>query len=250
MHLFSIGGFARRVAVSAVAAVLLVGSVAAVASAAVCTGTGYEEDGHELTAVLVNPAAPVTGAVEAIGCDIGVYYDSTHSGSVTGATITGARYYGVLVNGGTVDVTNSQIRFIGDGGNSGAQHGDAIAYRNGATGTISGNTVRDYQKTGILVTTGSSAQVLNNTVTGAGMIDYIAQNGIQISYGATAKVVGNNVSGNWYTPKSYVACGLLIYRAGGVGASKGGIAFIKAENNFHDNEVDICNFGKGGAFRD
>jgi hypothetical protein len=41
----------------------------------------------------------------------------------------------------------------------------------------------------------------------------------------------------------------LIYKAGGVsGASKAGVAYIKADNNFHNNETNICNFGKGGGF--
>jgi len=44
------------------------------------------------------------------------------------------------------------------------------------------------------------------------------------------------------------ACGLLIYKAGGVSASKNGVSSLKADNNVHDNETDICNFGKGGGF--
>jgi hypothetical protein len=80
--------------------------------------------------------------------------------------------------------------------------------------------------------------VLNNTVTGEGQISYIAQNGIQVSYGAKAVVKGNTASGNWYTPGSYIACGFLLYQAGGVSASS---------NNFFNNERNQCNFGKGGG---
>jgi len=85
---------------------------------------------------------------------------------------------------------------------------------------------------------GASVSVLNNTVTGEGQISYIAQNGIQVSYGAKAVVKGNTASGNWYTPSSYIACGFLIYQAGGVSASS---------NNFFNNERNQCNFGKGGG---
>ena len=54
---------------------------------------------------------------------------------------------------------------------------------------------------------------------------------------------------NNYSPAKVTACGLLIYKAGGVsGATKSGLSFIKADNNFHANEQDICNFGKGGTF--
>jgi hypothetical protein len=41
----------------------------------------------------------------------------------------------------------------------------------------------------------------------------------------------------------------LIYKAGGVsGATKSGIAQVKADNDFHNNEQNVCNFGKGGTF--
>lgn len=26
------------------------------------------------------------------------------------------------------------------------------------------------------------------------------------------------------------------------------MSFVKADNNFHDNKTDVCNFGKGGGF--
>ena len=116
-----------------------------------------------------------------------------------------------------------------------------------------------YQKNGITVSgkaaNGSDAgliktsvSVLNNTVTGEGGISYIAQNGIQISFGASAKLVGNDVSLNRYLPAKVTACGLLLYKAGGVSAStKAGISYVKAENDFHNNEQNVCNFGKGGS---
>ena len=81
---------------------------------------------------------------------------------------------------------------------------------NGASGTISGNQVYDFQKNGIrsaarppmaarLSTVKTSATVQKNIVTGEGHIDYIAQNGILISYGASATVKKNTVSGFYYT---------------------------------------------------
>lgn len=207
------------------------------AAAASCTATGYIEDGINLTAAQIG--GNVTGPLDAGGCNIGVYYGPGTTGTVTGADIFGANYYGVLNNGGTVDVLDSTVRDIGESPLNGAQHGDAIAFRNGATGTISGNDVYNYQKTGILVTgDGTSASVFNNVVRGAGDIDYIAQNGIQISYGATALVRGNTVSGNSYTPKSYVSCGILIYQADGVKTQA---------NRLFNNEMNFCNYGRGGG---
>jgi parallel beta-helix repeat protein len=235
--------FAAVVATAAAAATLGVGQ----ASAATCTQTGFFRDGINLTAAQIG--GTVAGTLDATGCNIGVYYGPTDTGSVTGADIFGANYFGVLVNGASVNVTGSTVHNIGEVPLNGAQHGNAIVYLGGASGTISGNTVSSYQKNGITVSgTGTSATVTNNTVTGEGPITYIAQNGIQISFGATAMLTGNDVSLNNYTPAKVTACGLLIYKAGGVSASKNGISFIKAENSFHDNETDICNFGKGGGF--
>lgn len=220
----------------------------------VCTATGFVRDGIDLTAAQIGGA--VTGTLDATGCNIGAYNPT----SVTDATIFGANYFGVVANHIALNVTNSTIRNIGEVPFNGTQHGNAIVYINGASGTISGNAVSNYQKNGITVSGkaadgvalsafATSASVANNVVTGEGPITYIAQNGIQISFGASAKLFGNNVSLNNYTPAKITACGLLIYKAGGVsGASKTGISYIKADNNFHNNETDICNFGKGGGF--
>jgi hypothetical protein len=218
------------------------------ASAATCTETGFMRDGINLTAAQIG--GTVTGSLDATGCNIGVYIDGAHPGSVTEADIFGANYFGVLVNGTSSAVSDSSVHDIGEAPLNGAQHGNAIVFLGGASGTIGYNDVYSYQKNGITVSGEStSASVLHNVVIGEGPVDYIAQNGIQISFGATAKLVGNDVSLNNYTPSKVTACGLLIYKAGGVSAStKGGISFVKAENNFHDNETDVCNFGKGGGF--
>ena len=105
------------------------------------------------------------------------------------ADISGAKYSGVVANGAKVNVTGSTVHGIGDQPVSpsnplfGMQRGRAISYINGASGTISGNKVYDFQKSGIEVSGGTvdggsvrastttSATVSNNVVTGAGPID-------------------------------------------------------------------------------
>jgi hypothetical protein len=246
-------------AVAALGAALL--PTTAGAAALSCTPTGFFRDGSNMTAAQIG--GDVTTALDAGGCNIGVYYGPGTSGTVN-AEVFGANYFGVVARGASVDVTNSHVHNIGEVPFNGAQHGLAIyfatvdtgsattqpACTTGATtGTISGNTVDAYQKGGIIAACkGTNVEITNNTVIGAGPVDYIAQNGIQISFGGSAKLIGNDVSLNNYTPAKVTACGLLLYKAGGVGASKAGISFIKAENNFHNNETNICNFGKGGGF--
>ena len=156
------------------------------------------------------------------------------------ADIAGATHYGVFADkGAKVDVTGSQIHQIGDSPFSGNQNGRAVFYANGATGTVSGNDIYDYQKNGVVATGDKTAvQVLNNTVTGRGHLSTIAQNGVVILDKATALIKGNSISGNWYTPTTYTSYGLLLIDAKGV---------KQQANSFLDNEANLGNFGRGGG---
>ncbi len=96
------------------AVALSLGAAARVEAA--CAPTGFYVDGINLTAALINPG-DVTGTLDATGCHIGVYYDDgTDGGSVVGgtinaATISGANYFGIVVNGGGARVwTHSLIQ--------------------------------------------------------------------------------------------------------------------------------------------
>jgi Right handed beta helix region len=208
----------KRRLVGLISASAVIGSMAVAALpgatfAASCTATGFVRDGIDLTAARMGGS--VTGAVDATGCDIGVYNPTR----VSNADIHGARYYGVVVNGKAVNTTNSKIHQIGEKPFDGTQHGRAILYLNGASGTISGNKVYAFQKNGIEVrgvnadgsTPGprTSATVASNVITGQGPIDYIAQNGIVILGNATATVKDNTVSNFSYTPDGTEATGLL-----------------------------------------
>lgn len=230
----------KRVFLGALAfAAISIAAVAALATSSVAKAdspTCYLTDYNGLTAAQLG--GPVTGTLNATGCDIGVYYGpNTPSGSVNNADIFGATHYGVVNNGGSVDVTSSTIRDIGDAPFDGMQYGVGIFYTD-ANGTISGNYVGPYQKGGITVRDGGSATVQNNIVTGSGKVDYIAQNGIQISFGASGAVIGNTVSGHFYTPATVTACGLLFYQANGV-KQKGNTLFA--------NQTNMCNAGRGGG---
>jgi parallel beta-helix repeat protein len=210
-----------RVLFNLFASAALIGAVmvlpAALATAATCTPTGFIRDGIDMTAAQIG--GNVTGTLDATTCNIGVYYDNTTSGNVTGANIFGANYFGVVVNGDvdavSVNVTGSTIHDIDETQPNGSQHGVAIYYRalgtGTASGTISGNTLTNYQKGGITVSGSVSATITNNTVTGFGPVNYIAQNGIQVGYGAKATVSGNTVSGNAYTGSGLTSsAGILV----------------------------------------
>jgi hypothetical protein len=230
----------KRVAIFAVAALFVVPGMVGKASAATCTHTGYVRDGIDLTAAQIG--GTVTGALDATGCNIGVYFDAAHPGGVSGAEIFGANYFGVLDNGQTgLVVERSTIHDIGESPLNGAQHGVGIyfAFGSGSTGTIKRNTIARYQKGGIVVNgAGSSAQILGNTVTGEGPVGYTAQNGIQIGFGATGSIVGNTVTGNSYTGTSTDAAGILL--AGGPGYGGDYVTGVSiTRNTVTGNDVGI-----------
>ena len=244
----------KKFLVGGVAGALMLGATIIPAFATTCTPTGFSRDSINLTAAQIG--GNVTGTLDATGCNIGVYYDSsTTPGDVTGAYIFGANYYGVVVNGNpgdvSVDVTDSTVRNIGEVPFNGAQHGNAIYYYGYhttgiVTGEVSGNTVNHYQKGGIIVNgEKSTVSVTDNTVTGLGKVDFIAQNGIQFGFGANGIVRGNNISDNFYTGEvgvgpnpggqnppgwQYVSGGLLLYQPGNLKNSM---------NHFSGNQMNV-----------
>jgi hypothetical protein len=245
----------RLVSLASASAIVATMSVATTPAATFAAdGDTVVVKGTTLRAMYINPTAPVTGTINADGYDVAVYFGPGHSGTVD-ADISGATWYGVVADGANVTVTGSQIHDIGENPDfNGVQHGNAIFYYNGASGTISGNQVFDFQKNGITVsgkaanyvdlsTLKTSATVSNNIVTGEGPVDYIAQNGIQISYGASATVVKNTVRDFRYNGEQDAeACGLLLYRAGRVNVQNNNISSVS-------NQTPIYQDFSGGHVR-
>lgn len=156
------------------------------------------------------------------------------------------RLRGILFESAGGSIVNTQVVNVNQG-QSGCQEGNGIEVRNlpfddttdnDVLVEIRDNTVMGYQKNGITANGSVFATVTDNTVIGAGPIDYIAQNGIQIGFGARAVVSGNVVLRNDYTPTSFVACGILYFQADGVRAH---------ENFLSRNEFNFCNFGQKGG---
>jgi len=241
-----------RITAALLVAVPITLQMATTAGAATCFPTTFNRDGFFLTAAQIG--GTVSGSLDATGCDIGVYFATP--GSVTaGAQIFGARYFGVVNDGASVTVEGASVHDIGNTPFDGTQHGVAIYFTNGGTGTIDGNMVSAYQKGGIVVTgtnptsgAATTATITNNTVTGLGPVAFIAGNGIQVSRGAVAEVRGNAISDNFYTGEvgvgpnpgghnpegwEYFSTGLLLFEAG---------AGTKTSNNqFSGNQHNFAN---------
>jgi predicted extracellular nuclease len=202
-------------------------------------------DGHTISA-FDRSGSPFLGAVVANAgaiahvVDLGVtayeLADVCHAGD--------DRLRGILLDGAAGSVQGARVSGV-DQGSSGCQEGNGIEVRNepfDTTGpdvsvTVQGNTVTDYQKTGIAMNGSVVVSGVDNVVTGWGPTGVIAQNGIQVGFGATAFLRGNSVSGNSYTGPD-VACGLLFFEADGV---------RQQANTLVANERDVCNFGRGGG---
>src|SRR3954451_16758734 len=132
----------RRLALAAALAccALTLGFGAGSASASPCFPivtanhpTGYTQpDGTVLTtAALVNPPdATVPENVDASGCDIGVFYDTSASHYLAHKNVFGATYYGVLSTGAgvTTNITLSSVHETGNHPHDGTQHGVDVAY--------------------------------------------------------------------------------------------------------------------------
>jgi hypothetical protein len=213
-------------------------------------GSTFDGNGHSITAV--DPTGDhFKGAVlqAQAGTSTMIIKNTTVQASnlQTVCDAGNDRLRGILFDGARGTITNNVVTNIEQGANGdGCQEGNAIEVRNAPfdkTGTdlavlITNNVITQYQKSGIVANGSVAATIKNNSVTGDGPINYIAQNGIQVGFAATAVVKMNSSSGNYYTPKSDLACGFLIYQADGVSASG---------NNFFNNERNQCNFGKGGG---
>lgn len=207
-------------------------------------GDGYTLDGNHFTITAVEPSSgaftgPIISATNVTA--------SVHDLTVTANNLSGAcgALSGIYFFNTTGTISNNTVTNVNRGPN-GCQDGNGIEVRNTVDAadyvavTLSGNTVNGYNKNGITANGSVSVEITNNTVTGSGPLGlgFAAQNGIQISRGATGVVKSNVVSGNDYTPKSYVACGLLLYMAEGVRVSS---------NDLFNNEMNQCNYGKGGG---
>ncbi len=159
---------------------------------------------------------------------------------------------GVFVHeNATATVSNNDITSIRDNPISSCQQGYGIRVgsevvddesNDPGTGTLSGNTITDYQKGGIFVDgDGSSATITGNVVTGAGKTKDIGQNGIQVSNTTLeSTITGNMISDNFYSQRCvkgncWRAVGVLELNAG----ARGDKVKILKNNQFSNNQTAV-----------
>jgi nitrous oxidase accessory protein NosD len=179
-----------------------------------------------------------------------VYVHDTENASIIGFTIDGDgngdgnyRFDGIgYYNAGGI-IQGNTIQNIMNSSFSGTQHGVGIfVYANDGGPhdiLIDDNIIEDYQKNGMTISgNGITAEITDNTVTGAGPTSVIAQNGIQVSGGADALIQGNTVTGNVYIPDTVVSTGVLFFGPGDVQI---------IDNSLDGNDVNAYITGAGTA---
>lgn len=134
------------------------------------------------------------------------------------------------------------------GGFTGRQMGHAYyALQSGSgtqTLTITGNEISEYQKGGIYVkSSGTTATVSGNTVTGQNTAEVTAQNGICFLVGSAGTIENNIVTNNIWNkvehPHQWTAAGILLYQAS---ASVSG-------NTLNGNEIGLSAYqGTGSSY--
>lgn len=217
------------------------------------TGAGQDVTTIRPTTVTANTSslfsgAPIAAIVLVDGATGVTLEELTVDGSVAAPNACAPTYIGVFFRAGSGAISETHVTNIFNPAVAGCQGflGIFVQSGNGGPGrnasvVIDGNTVDNYGKNGITTNEpGTFVTVSNNTVIGRGQLALgdAAQNGVQLGNGAHGKVTNNTISNNYYVPPSYVACGILLYSAGGaIGQRK--------TNTFVNNEQNVCTAGAG-----
>lgn len=214
---------------------------------------------------LIKPSSLVSDTTQGSPCTNGVGTAIVLVSGVTGVTLNDvsvdgslidpmpARFIGIFYRNASGAINGGSVTHIRNDPLDGIQNGLGIYVQakgpTVATVDVDGVTVSGYQKNGVTfngcgcadtpdgVATGT---ISNSTVTGAGAVPVIAQNGIQVGFGAgSVAITGNTISGHRYTgnPSNGTGSGILIF---------------SSQNNTIDlNNVEGGNNGivfQGGSF--
>lgn len=196
--------------------------------------------GHTITAVDPSGSHFTGGVIENGGDVAHVRNVRVNTSELQNTCDAGAdRLRGILFDGAAGSITYSRVMDINQGA-SGCQEGNGIEVRNAPfDGThpntrgveITHNTVRDYQKTGIVVNGDVAAKIEHNDVSSSATQKNLAANGIQLGFGASGDVRQNRIGGNqWCGPSEFVATAALLFSPGGS---------VSLERNITTNNADV-----------
>ena len=189
---------------------------------------------------IVGPPAyasgPMTALVNVTAAGTGFTLDNVAINGSVANLPSATRFSAIYVRSSVATFENITTSSIYPGtGPDGNQQGTIVDVRTDTSSTsnvtISKSTLAGYNKTGVVCNfPGTTCTVDKTTVTGAGAINYVAQNGVQISREAVGTISNSTITGNNYTP-SPQASGILIYNAGS------GVTITKNTVSGNDNNI-------------
>jgi uncharacterized protein len=211
-------------------------------STTITVPNGWTLDGGSHTITAYDPAGGhFRGAVVANAGLVANVRDLTvtgyHLADVCDAGADALR--GILLDGASGVVADNHVINLRQDA-SGCQEGNGIEARNAPFTkrgrdvyvAVTGNEVRGYQKSGIVVTGSVLTLIDRNTVQGLGQVPYIAQNGVQVANGGSGIVSRNRISDNYYAGTAGVqACGVLLFKDDNA---------IQLANTFAGNQRNVC----------
>jgi hypothetical protein len=196
-----------------------------------------------------------------------VYVHDASGVTISDFTVDGAgrgnanyRFIGIGYRNAGGTVSSCTIKDVRNTPIDGSQHGVGLyAFADDGTARtldVVANTIYGFQKNGMALS-GANLTVLakGNNVTGAGPVNFIAQNGIQLGINATGVIDSNAVSGFAYTPYTWTSTGILVYSASGsisvtrnsVLESMVGIWYINSQGTVSSNSVSNTLAGMGST---
>ncbi|HLH44488.1 MAG TPA: right-handed parallel beta-helix repeat-containing protein [Bryobacteraceae bacterium] len=182
-------------------------------------GMTHDGAGHRITAV-DPPGDNFRGAIlEAAGLSADVVNTVIATDGLANFCAEGAdRLAAIRFDGAAGSIRGNTILSVNknpSGGRSSCQEGNAIEVANFTSPgrlsiNIQGNTIREYQKNGILLRGDVDGIITDNAIAGAGPQGVIGQNGIVLASGASAHILRNRVSGNAYTGSGWASGGIVV----------------------------------------
>ena len=215
---------------------------------------GYELRGYQHTITAIDPpGAYFVGAV---------VKNAGASASVTRLKVTTSglddvchagddRLRGIMLDGASGRISFNTVTNINQG-QSGCQEGNAIEVRNAPfdgthpgtkTILVNENTIRDYQKTGIVANGDINVNINHNRVGASSVANtLIAANSIQLAFGAIGQIRNNVIDGNQYcgTADDTFATAILLF-APSPGAQ------VVSNNIDGNSDVGIYTDGENGS---
>lgn len=166
-----------------------------------------------------------------------VIYNDGYSGEIYGNTLTvddidDSPTYGILVEGGDVDVYDNTVDAVDDL----TKQFIAVGFEGGATGEASRNEITGRHRVGIVARDPETdVDISRNTIVGVGPVSSgWAENGIQVSSGATGTVKHNTVNDHWWNKNNFVSSGIIVF----------GSDDVTIQNNtLTDNDTNVVLFG-------